>query len=184
MRKVAIILLAAGTSRRLGEPKQLLRFRGRTLLRHAVETTLQTKSRPVVVVLGAGAQMMREELKGLDVHMVENEKWQEGVASSIREGLAAVGDVDGMVMMLCDQPFVPPQFLDRLAASERLAAAEYGGSIGVPAFFGREFFPELNALKGDQGAKAILRRNNAERIPCPEALIDIDTPTEAARIAQ
>jgi molybdenum cofactor cytidylyltransferase len=184
MRKVAVIILAAGASRRLGEPKQLLQFRGRTLLRHAAETALQTKCRPVVVVIGVQALRMREELEALDVRVVENEKWEEGVASSIRAGLAAVGEVEGVIMMLCDQPFVTAEFLDRLAASERLAAAEYGGSVGVPAFFGREFLPELNALEGDQGAKAILLRNNAERIPCPEALVDIDTKTDAARIAQ
>jgi molybdenum cofactor cytidylyltransferase len=161
MRNVALILLAAGGSRRLGEPKQLLPFKGRSLLRHAAETALRTSCRPVVVVLGTEAQRMKSELSDLEVEIVENREWQEGVASSIRAGLRAVGDVDGYVMMLCDQPFITPEFIDALARCERLASAEYGGSIGVPAFFPREYFPELNALQGDQGDEFLARKRSS-----------------------
>jgi molybdenum cofactor cytidylyltransferase len=182
MRQVAVIILAAGASRRLGQPKQLLSFRRKSLLRHAVETALRTNLRPVVVVIGSEAERMRQELSGLDAQVVENQEWREGAASSIRAGLKEVGEVAGVVIMLCDQPFVPAEFLERLGNSERLAAAEYGGSVGVPAFFAREFFDELNELKGDQGAKKILIEHDATRIPCPEAAVDIDTPESISKL--
>lgn len=180
MRKVAIIILAAGGSRRLGRPKQLVEFGGKTLIRHAAEIALGTKCRPVVVVIGADSERVRSELKGLDVRAVENLEWETGMDSSIRAGLKEVADVEGVVMMLCDQPLVTSDIIEKLAMSSRLAGAEYGGGVGVPAFFGREFFGELNGLKGDEGAKRILIRNNAEKIPCPEAEVDVDTPDAAA----
>jgi molybdenum cofactor cytidylyltransferase len=179
-----VIILAAGGSRRMGQPKQLLSFRGRSLLRHAAETALQSICRPVLVVLGSDLDWMQKELKGLDIRAVSNPDWNEGMASSIRAALSAADlELSGVVMMLCDQPFVSSEALNQLAASpDELAAAEYGGTVGVPAYFPKRFFPALRALEGNAGAKSILLENPARRIPCPEASMDIDTPEEARQL--
>jgi molybdenum cofactor cytidylyltransferase len=184
--RAGLIILAAGGSTRLAQPKQLLPLRGRSLLRHAAETALASVCRPVVAVLGAKADQMRLELAGLDVTVVNNPQWQTGIASSIRTGVEAIvgAACDGVVMMLCDQPLVSASLLNRLVKAGELAAAEYGGTVGVPAYFAAEFFPELMALSGDTGAKSVLLRHPSKmaRVPYPEAAIDIDTKEDYQRL--
>ncbi len=186
----ALILLAAGASTRLGRPKQLLPFRGQSLLRHAAQTALAASCRPVVVVLGAGDERLRPELAGLPVQTVFNPHWTEGVASSIRAGIEAVA-AEAALFMLCDQPFVTAEMLDRIARCHRqdraaIVASEYEGALGAPALFSREFFPELAALKGDAGAKKILLRHadRLARVPMPEAAFDVDRKEQAALLAR
>ncbi len=192
--KAACILLAAGGSTRLGSPKQLLAYGGRTLLRRAVEAALSTVCRPVVVVLGSGAETLRAELAGLDVRTVENPAWERGMGGSVRLGIAALEDaaqIDAVLLTLCDQPLIGPDALERLLAAWRdgqpcsLAAAAYDGTLGVPAVFGREHFAELAALPDASGAKPVLQRH-ARRIiavPMPEAGIDIDTREQYERLS-
>lgn len=181
----ALMILAAGASTRLGRPKQLLRFRGRTLLRHAAETALASVCRPVVVVLGAFAERLSRELAGLPVTVAVNLQWNEGMSSSIRAGLKALAPErdgpDAVVIMLCDQPLVSAQFLDRLVAIHQstgkgIVAAEYGGEGGVPALFSRAYYPDLAALSGSRGAKPLIVKYamHAEQISLPEAAFDID----------
>ena len=190
----AIILLAAGASTRLGRPKQLLKFRGKTFLRHSIETALASVGRPVIVVLGANAEQITPEAEGLPVTSIANPQWQEGMASSIRAGLnAATGQINSprsVILMLCDQPFVTAAFLNQLAAVHqaggyRIVAAEYGGGGGVPALFDRSLFPELAALTGIQGAKPVIVRYAKEShwIQFPEAAIDIDYEEDVERLA-
>ena len=190
----AIIILAAGASTRLGQPKQLLKWRGRTLLRHSIETALASIGRPVVVVLGANADQMIPETAGLTVSTVMNVQWQEGMASSIRAGLDAVNQAqaapESVILMLCDQPFVTSAFLDRLAdqhqtGGHKIVAAEYGGTGGVPALFDRMLFPELAGLNGSQGAKPIIVKyaKSSRWIPFPEAAIDIDSADDVQRLS-
>jgi molybdenum cofactor cytidylyltransferase len=118
---VAALVLAAGASSRLGagRSKQLLRYQGRTLLRHSVEQALASSCRPVIVVLGADAERCQRELDGLDVHVTLNPAWAEGMGSSIRAGMtalaAAAPDARAVVITLCDQPLVTATFIDRLA---------------------------------------------------------------------
>lgn len=187
--EVGLILLAAGGSSRLGHPKQLLPYRGRTLLRHAAQTALVSLCRPVVVVLGAQADRLRPELAGLEVLAAENHGWEAGMGSSIRAGLAALEtaapDLIGVVLMLCDQPLIPPDALDSLVRSHAetgrpLVASEYGGTRGVPAFFSRALFPELRALADAQGAKPVLARHASETItlPLPAGVWDVDTAAD------
>jgi len=181
----ALMILAAGASTRLGRPKQLLPFRGRSLLRHAAETALASSCRPVVVVLGAFAGRLSGELSGLPVTVALNPQWNEGLSSSIRAGLKALppegAGPNALLIMLCDQPLISAQFLDRLVAvhlsgGSGIVAAEYGGEGGVPALFSRAYFPELAALRGSRGAKPIIVKyaKHAQRIPLPEAALDID----------
>ena len=188
---VGAVILAAGGSSRLGSPKQLLDFRGRSLLRHAAETALAAGCRPVVVVLGSGAERLRPELAGLAVHAVENPEWSEGMGTSIRRGLETLGSLapglDGALLMLCDQPLIGPAALRALAEAGRpdgIAAAAYHGIVGVPAVFGRTFFDELRALAADAGAKPLLRRHAGivVEVALPEAATDIDTRAQYERL--
>lgn len=168
--KTAVIILAAGNSSRLGQPKQLLPFRGRSLLSHAIETA--SAAGPVFVVLGA----IRAPIS--NVTIVENLAWSEGMSSSVRAGIAALPpEIDGAIVMTCDQPLLTSDFLQRLARFGPIAAAEYNNTIGVPAYFTREFFNELLNLKGKAGAKSVLlaHQEKLKRLPCPEAACDIDT---------
>ena len=192
---VALVVLAAGGSRRLGAPKQLVRWRGRTLLRRAVETALACVHHrgadagraahaaraapvalgPVVVVLGADARSMRAELDGLPVHVTVNRRWRDGIASSLRAGLRAAlaasgrGGPAAVLFLTCDQPFVTPSLLRRLVQQFRrgapIVACAYAGTLGVPALFGRTYLREILSLKGDTGAKRILARHRVAVAP-------------------
>jgi molybdenum cofactor cytidylyltransferase len=175
-----VVVLAAGGSSRLGMPKQLVRWRGRTLLRRAVETALAGVRRggtgtgrtaraatvplgPVVVVLGSEAERLRAELRGLPVVFAVNADWANGLSSSVRAGLDAAGDAGGVLFVAADQPFVTADLLRRVVAAFRagapIVACAYAGTLGVPALFDRAYFGELAGLEGDAGAKRIIERH-------------------------
>ncbi len=188
-------MLAAGASRRLPGPKQLLRFRGATLLRHAAQVAVGAASGPVAVVLGAAslAQQLRFELVDLDVRIVENHRWQEGMSTSIRAGLdalVAAHPLDAVLITTCDQPHVTARLLKQLVAAYHkthpaAAACTYAGTVGVPAVFDRALFPELRALEHDQGAKRILAHHEQAvvRIPFEQGAVDIDTPEDVRHLS-
>ena len=187
--KVAGLILAAGGSTRLGSPKQLLVYEGRTLLRRAAETVLAAGCRPVVVVLGASSGRLTPELAGLDVSTVVNADWERGMGTSVRLALAALSpgpEIDAVLLTLCDQPLIGPDALRRLLAASvgSIAAAEYNGTLGVPAVFGRAHFVELAALPDAAGAKPILQRHAARvtAVPMPEAATDIETREQYERV--
>jgi len=192
--RIGLLILAAGASTRLGQPKQLLPFRGRSLLRHAAETALASVCRPVVVVLGAFADRLLTELRELPVTVALNPTWAEGMASSIRTGLRVASEPsepDAVVIMLCDQPLVTATMLNQLVNVHRskacgIVASEYEGTLGVPALFNRKYFPELGWLEGDQGARKIIvkYKHDAARISMPEAAFDVDRLEEAARLEE
>lgn len=191
--KAAVVVLAAGASTRLGQPKQLLPYKGSTLLAHAAATALAARVGPVLVVLGNESARMREALAGLDVDTVANQDWKEGMSASIRAGVGGVEKkwpgVRALVLMTCDQPLVPPRMLRELAESvmattKRIAACAYGGTAGVPAAFARKLFPDLLRLTGDRGARALIltRADELRTFECPEAAVDIDTAADAAQL--
>lgn len=189
-----IIVLAAGASVRMGEPKQLLRFQGETLLRRAVNVALETTCRPVIVVLGVAAEKIGEETSGLEVQIVVNELWAEGMSSAIRCGInalesATAGEAQAAILTLCDQPFVTSNVINRLIKKHgecdaAIIASEYGmgenKTRGVPALFRRSVFPALMQLRGAEGAKRIIMRyaQQSAAIATPEAAMDIDTPDD------
>jgi molybdenum cofactor cytidylyltransferase len=184
--EIGAVLLAAGGSRRLGAPKQLLAYGGEPLVRRAATTALDAGFSPVVVVVGHEAARVRSALAGTALAIVENADWSNGVASSIRRGLGELARLvptpRAVALLVCDQPLLTSEHLRALAAAVRggapLAASTYAGTQGVPAVFGPELVPELQALTGDTGAKAIVRRHlsRAALIPFAGAEHDVDTP--------
>ena len=190
---VGLILLAAGGSARLGRPKQLLAYRDVTLLQHSLQTATACTARPVVLVLGANAEALQKEIKEVNVDTVLNSAWQEGMASSIRCGLKAITErnpaVEGCLLMVCDQPYVTPELLNELIAIHQktgkgIVACGYQDTFGPPVFFHQRFFQELLQLKGDTGARSIVREHPdmVDVIPFPEGTFDIDTEADYERI--
>ncbi|HZS01287.1 MAG TPA: nucleotidyltransferase family protein [Chloroflexota bacterium] len=185
MSRVAGLLLAAGMSTRLGRPKQLLPFRGRTLLRHAAETGLAAGLEPLIVVIGAEADAMHRELTGLPVVVVENPRYAEGQSTSLRAGLAALpADAAAVVALLVDMPGVDAPLIQALVAAWQASGAPivrpvHAGRPGNPVLFAARLLPELAQAEGDEGGRAVLRAHAAEvqllPVESPGVLQDVDT---------
>jgi molybdenum cofactor cytidylyltransferase len=190
---VGIVLLAAGASARMGRPKQLLRYRGQTLVRRSVEASRASVCSPVVVVLGCRASEIRRELEGANVIVADNVRWAEGIGSSVATGvdalLAAAPESAAIVLAVCDQPCLAPAVIDALAAAhdqspDAIVAARYDGIAGVPALFPRSLFGDLRALRGADGARSLLRTHclRVIELPFPDGSFDIDTPDDYASL--
>ena len=188
---VALLLLAAGASTRMGQPKQLLSYRGRTLLRHAAETAVATGCAPVVLVTGALHEALAAEVADLPIQVVHNPDWQTGMASSIRAGLAAAAAAQptAYLIMLSDQPLVAPELLLRMIAQQQQTqapalAAAYGDTLGVPAVFDHSMLPALHRLEGAQGANRLIKSLGPAvgQVAFPGGVIDVDTPEQYAAL--
>jgi xanthine/CO dehydrogenase XdhC/CoxF family maturation factor len=187
---VPVAILAAGGSSRMGEAKQLLDVGGESMLRRAVTGAIASRAGEVIVVVGARAGEIAGELDGLEVRVVENRDWQSGIASSVVAAVAAAEEsgAHAIVIALADQPFVGATHLRRLAstirASEaRIVASAYPEGGGVPAAFDRELFAALKALRGDTGARDLIRRLPAVTLEIPiERPDDVDTREEYERV--
>jgi molybdenum cofactor cytidylyltransferase len=185
------VVLAAGASTRFGSAKQLVRVGGRPLLHTAVTRAAEVVGNALVVVLGSGASELAPLLKHSSGSIVVNQEWREGLASSIRAGVARLPThCGGVLLLLADQAAVTADDLRRLAGSwrrqpEHIAAALYSGTVGAPVIFPRSCFRELAELRGDVGARPLLRRNadRMVRVPMPSAAIDIDTPEDLLALA-
>lgn len=191
----SIVVLAAGMSSRLGSPKQLLVYQGESLLKHTVNVALQTSMRPVIVVVGANSDTVKKEIEGMELMVVENEGWEEGMASSLRCGLAAMQkispDADGIIFMVCDQPFVSKLLLESLLQAQHetglpIVASSYEGKLGTPALFHQSLFAELMKLKGDTGARKLIRDHEylVKTVAFPKGIIDIDTKADYDTLLQ
>lgn len=179
----AAVVLAAGASTRLGQPKQLAMLAGETLLERTVRVAREAGCAPVVVVLGASATEICAGCALGNALLVVNREWSEGIASSLRAGVASLGDADGAVLMTCDQPAVTAAHLRALMESGGPAASGYAGRRGVPAYLPAAWFGELMKLRGDAGARELLR--DAQVLELPGGELDVDTPeslAEARRI--
>ena len=181
--RVGAVILAAGASKRLGEPKQLVMLGGETLLERAARVAQAAGCSPVVVVVGAEyARVLRSSVLG-DVVPVINDKWDEGMSSSIRVGVRALtvaaADADGVLLMTCDQPAVTAKHLSQLMPGVEVIASHYAGKNGVPAFFPAKYFGKLMKLKGDAGARELLTGARYEELDNGE--LDVDTAEDLAR---
>jgi xanthine dehydrogenase accessory factor len=181
-----VIILAAGLATRMGRLKQAMKVQGKSFLMRAVETAIESKLGPVVVVLGARADELRPELTGLPVYVVSNHNWDLGMGSSIATGIKFLDSisppVEGALVMLCDQPKLDANILTRftLRRGKLASASFYKDTRGVPALFDRRLFPKLIEMDPATGAKKILSElgDRVDLISVPEAAVDIDTPED------
>lgn len=189
--RIGAIVLAAGQSSRMGSPKQLAPFDGKPLIRHATEIVLASRARSVAVVLGSSAMRIAPALNGLPVRIAMNQRWPEGMGTSIQAGLDALAedDLDGVLLTLGDQPLVTSSHLDSLIATQEstgkaVVAAEYAGTVGIPVLFMRSMFAQLRGLAPDKGCKSVIVGNKSEAafVACPEAECDVDTPEDLAAV--
>ena len=185
-----VVLLAAGGSRRFGRPKQLARVDGETLLRRMARVALAGHPAGCVVVLGAHATRLRRELAGLAVRIVVNARWRDGLSRSLAAGVDALpADARGMLVLLADQAALGPAELELLVAAwrrspRRIVAARVSDTLGPPAILPRTAFAAIKRLRGDQGARELLR-NPARRtvgIELPAAAIDVDRPPDVVKL--
>jgi len=187
-----VLVLAAGASTRLGQPKQLVRIGGQPVLHGVVSRAVSVANHAVTVVIGAHAADLTRLLGQMPASVVVNRHWQEGMASSIRCGLAALpATAESVLILLGDQVAVTADDLKRLASAWNgqegmIAAATYDQRVGVPAIFPRLCFSELAQLRGDVGARQLLERHSHRlvRVPMPNAAVDLDTPEDLAALTR
>lgn len=189
---IATIILAAGGSTRLGQPKQLLAIDQTTLIQHIAQQALSLEAGPVTVVLGGNQEQILPELDQLPVQVAYNNDWQSGMASSIQTGLQSLRSFsyDAFLILLTDQPYVTTALLQQLIDTYRqtgkgIVACRYGesGHLGVPALFARQFEVEFSRLTGDIGARKLIQQyqNDCAEVLFPQASVDLDTWEDVAR---
>jgi len=186
-----LVLLAAGGSRRMGQPKQLLTVYGKALVRHMAEIALTAPVNSVVVVLGAEAERITPLLGDLPLKVVTNPDWESGLSSSLRVGvetaLTYTSDLSAVLVCLADQPNLSQEHLRRMIARYKegscTAVASLAGDAMVPPMlFDSSWFSKLRAIKGDIGARAILREHPGQVATVPiDSVTDLDTPEDYAK---
>ena len=183
---IAVIILAAGRSARLGSPKQLLSYRGKTLLQHTIDTALESQASPILVVLGSGKDAIKKELEQKQVFILENSSWESGMASSISCGITNLQELapesEAAILMVCDQPFVDAKLLNNLITKHKdtrqsIVASSYANTLGTPALFHQSLFSELLVLEGESGAKSLIKKYSLQTgfVSFDQGSIDIDT---------
>jgi len=192
--RFAAVILAAGASVRLGKPKQLLSFEGRSLLARTIDAARAAHALPIVVVIGAHEAAIREELtrEAFGVFIVKNPHWAEGMGTSIAAGFAALKGHDAslgtILVAACDQPHLSAHAITRLQAAldgeKTIAATRHGDSAGVPAIFTHAHFSTLRVLRGAEGARSVIATHRATTavVDLPELTFDIDTPEDWKKI--
>jgi molybdenum cofactor cytidylyltransferase len=195
--QIAAIILAAGESSRLGQPKQLIQFRGKTLVRRVVDAASEAGCQPILVVLASSelVQGISSELKDTGATIIANPNWKCGIGTSIRAGIQHLIEtapgIEATVLLACDQPFVDRAVIEGLIilhheTRKPIVAASYAGTLGVPVLFDRNLFPELLRLDDSAGAKSIIlsNRDRVAEFPFPEGKIDIDTAEDWQRFCR
>jgi molybdenum cofactor cytidylyltransferase len=190
--RIAGIVLAAGLSTRMGTNKLLADWRGKPLIRSTVEATLKSEARPVIVVTGHQAGKIESALQGLPVTFAPNPDYADGLSTSLKAGLRAVpANCDGALVLLGDMPRIAPSLVDRMIAAfspadgRAICIAVHEHKRGNPVLWARRFFPEIEQVSGDTGAKPLLARH--EELVCeieagPSSLSDVDTPEALAEL--
>lgn len=187
--KVGAVILAAGGSARLGFPKQLIQYRGKTFVRHVIDVAQGIPCHPVVLVVGSRAEEVSREAQGTSCSVVSNPDWQEGLGTSVRAGVRAALKLEptlrALFLLVCDQYAVNQSLLRALVETQvknknTIVAAEYSGTIGVPAIFDRSCFAELLALPDNSGAKSMILKdpNRVGSVSFPAGASDVDSPDD------
>ncbi|MFY9152632.1 MAG: nucleotidyltransferase family protein, partial [Prolixibacteraceae bacterium] len=187
MAEIPILLLAAGGSSRMGQPKQLLPWGNLSLIEHQIQTLLKTGN-PVNVVVGSNSDLVMPVLEKYPVNIFVNANWESGMGSSISLGISQIKDrfpeVTGVLITLLDQPLITTAYIEKMLASfqpgsqQILVSHSSSGWTGVPVLFDVCYFKELTELKNDEGAKKVIKLHNANVILLEggEILADMDTP--------
>jgi len=192
--QIGIVLLAAGASKRLGRPKQLLTFSGNTFLQNSLKAANSSQAFTTIVVLGSDSDSMVNKVNG-NTHVIINPDWQEGMASSIRNGIKSLLDeepsADGVILMMVDQPYVDSVVLNNLIEAHKrsgkpIVACAYQNTFGPPALFHKSLFSELLQLYGDIGARSVVKQHadDVEVISFPKGEFDIDTEADYEKLSK
>ncbi|GGD38974.1 nucleotidyltransferase family protein [Muriicola marianensis] len=193
--KIALLLLAAGASRRMGRPKQLLPWKDTTLLNHAIQTALSCNSDDVIVILGSEAETIQKNLKKGNYKILVHKEWDKGLGSTIGKGVTYLEASDptthAVLIMLGDQPLLGSDHLNALIdrfkkEGKGIIATDYGAKLGVPAVFSREYFAELARLQGDSGAGKLIasHADSVIGIPGGRRTADLDSPEDYLSLTQ
>lgn len=191
MKRTAVVILAAGASRRLGLPKQLVQYQGKSLLENTIVSATDFFE-DVYVVLGAHKKEILPPIAHFPIHILENTDWENGMSASIRLGIQAVQKCDAIeqvILTVCDQPQLTCEHFQRLIFEKEktekdIIASAYADIQGVPILFSKKYFSELRLLKGDKGARAMLYKHQEDvaEVYFPEGAWDIDTPADLEKI--
>ena len=193
LNKTAIIILAAGNSTRLGRPKQMLQYKQSTLLKNTVSEALKVENSFVIVVTGSNHDLIEEELNSEEIHFIFNADWENGMASSIIKGIEKLLVLDSnceqCILAVCDQPFVTNSVFENLifeseTTKKGIAASAYSETLGTPVLFHQKYFKELQELKGQEGAKKIIKKyiDDVVSVPFERGNIDIDTEEDYSKL--
>jgi molybdenum cofactor cytidylyltransferase len=185
---IAAVVLAAGTSSRMGRPKQNLPLSGVPILEMTLRTFRRSKVGKVVVILGAHAEEVKKDVKFAGEEVVFNPRFSDGMSSSLRFGLDRLGtEVEAAIVALGDQPFVRSTTIDGIVAAygktgAKIVVPTYRGTRGNPVLFDRSVFPLIGRIRGDVGARSVVEQNAADvlelEVPDEGILVDIDTPSD------
>jgi molybdenum cofactor cytidylyltransferase len=182
----AAIILAAGSSSRMGRSKQMLDIKGEMLLVKTIQTVLKAGIPAVTVVLGAQEREHRNVIQDLPVDIVYNKRWERGMGSSLKSGLRHLlskhPSLDAVIVLVCDQPLLASKNISALLkkyeeTGKPLIASRYSQMPGVPALFGKSYFEKLARLPDEQGAKKIILQNSHDviEVDFPGGEVDLDT---------
>ncbi len=181
--KLGAVILAAGRASRFGSPKQLLQIEGETLIDRACRIASEAGCQPLVRVLGAHSEKILEHPCPSGVETLVHADWEKGMGSSLAVGVSHLlelhPELDGVFVLLADQPMISAQLLETMKSKLQSSSVVWCGhsdAKGPPALFSRTHFPELMALRGDQGAKSVAASHQAALVPFPDAVWDIDSP--------
>ncbi|GAA3783328.1 nucleotidyltransferase family protein [Flavobacterium ginsengiterrae] len=188
--KTGIIILAAGSSSRLGRPKQLLQYNESTLLKNTVTEALKVPNSFVIVVTGSNKEIIEKELDSYSISICFNPEWETGMASSIAKGIQELNSENTQcILAVCDQPFVNASVFENLIneskkSGKRIAASSYSETLGTPVLFHQKYFEELRDLKGNEGAKKLITNYSEDVISVPfeKGNIDIDTEEDYLKV--
>ncbi len=184
MSKTGIIILAAGNSSRMGEPKQLMIYKNQTFLQHIIGEAKNASLEPVICVTGYQSERITKSITGLGISIVYNKNWREGMGTGIATGIKqlVLSDVDSVILAVSDQPHVSADLFGTMQvlkeqSGKRIVACSYAGTLGTPVLFGKDYFNQLKSLSGNQGAKNIVKLNMTDVCPVEfdKGNIDIDT---------
>jgi len=192
--ETGILILAAGNSSRLDEPKQLLRFNGKTLLRNVIDEAIKV-TESVIVVTGSNHSQISKEITNPEIKIVENIKWNEGMGSSIKIGINQLlnrfPEVQNIIISVCDQPFIEASvFLDLIQmqkiSQKGIVASKYSDTLGTPVLFIKKYFEEISKLSGQEGAKKVIQKfkDDIAEIIFEKGAIDIDTQSDYQKLIQ